>query len=177
MTRRLLLTLAIAGMAFQARAVSKEVKLQTSETWNGDDIQYFDTRCPEVELVLVTLHPGEQTGVHLHPVNNYAYMVQGTIDLESGNVDASGAFLHDGRYKAASFSAGQGFAELVNVWHNGVNHTASDVQILVWYTTEAGYAVTVPWAAGVDYRPDKHLRDSSLCRPPLPPPPPVHKKP
>ncbi len=166
---RVAVAVGVAAMGLRAAAVDKKVVLDTERTWNGDAIRYLETRCPEVELVLVTIHPGEATGVHLHPVNNYAYVVKGTVSLESGRVDAGGRFIHDARYKAAEFTAGQGFAELVDVWHNGKNNGTEDVQILVWYTSEQGLPVTVAWATDPGYAPEKHPRDGSRCTPKPPP--------
>jgi quercetin dioxygenase-like cupin family protein len=115
-----------------APAVNSTQVLKTSTTWNGAPIQYATSAKPEVQAVMVEIAPGAATVWHKHPVNNFAYMMEGKIRLE----------LEDGT--THEFKAGDAFAEVVNTWHRGVNIGTQPVKILVWYTAEAGGPISIP---------------------------------
>jgi quercetin dioxygenase-like cupin family protein len=162
MKTRLIVALCAAGVAAGAWGSPVSTKLlEARSTWNGDEIEYFRTRCPEVDAVIVDIPAGEATPVHLHPVNNYAYVLRGTVHLEELAVV-------DGKLVVRStrdFKQGDAFAELVNTWHRGTAGPEG-VEILVWYTGEAGYPSTVAYSP--DHRIDADLEDHSRCAPQRP---------
>jgi quercetin dioxygenase-like cupin family protein len=153
----LLVFVCAASLATSASAESTSV-LKTSSTWNGAQIKYFETKCPEVDAVIVDIPANASTPIHLHPVNNYAYVLEGQVTVREGE-------LIDGKLvvrKSSTFTKGQAFAEVVNTWHVGTAGPAG-VKILVWYTTEEGYPHTV---TDFSYQVDPTLRESSHCAPP-----------
>ena len=113
-------------------SVTSTQLLKTSTTWNGAPIQYASSARPEVQAVTVEIAPGGSTIWHKHPVNNFAYLLEGKIRLE----------LEDGTTR--EFQAGDAFAEVVDTWHRGVNVGSGPVKILVWYTAEAGGPISIP---------------------------------
>lgn len=163
MKKRLVVALSLVGIGFSSSgawsAPRSTTLLKTNTTWNGTDIKYLKTHCPEVSAVVVEIPPGESTAVHLHPVNNYAFIISGRIHLEAGDMIA-------GRWVVETshdYAAGDAFAELVNTWHRGTAGP-DGVKILVWYTGEAGAPHTVPYAP--DYKARTSPRDDSKCEPP-----------
>ncbi len=112
-------------------AVQSTQLLKTSTTWNGAPIRYSTSARPEVQAVVVEIAPGGSTVWHEHPVNNFAYVLEGKVLLE----------LTDGTTR--EFKAGDAFAEVVNTWHRGVNIGTGPLKILVWYTAEAGGPISV----------------------------------
>jgi quercetin dioxygenase-like cupin family protein len=167
MRTRLLVAICAASYSLAVSAATSTTVLQTSTTWDGADIEYFRTHCPQVTAVIVDIPANAATSIHLHPVNNYAYVLEGQVTVVSGRV-VKGALVPE---KSAAYNKGDAFAELVNTWHQGTAGPQG-VKILVWYTGEAGYAFTVNYSP--DYRIDRDLKDSSTCEPPLPPPPYPH---
>lgn len=151
------------GYSLTVSAATSTTLLQTSSTWNGADIEYFRTHCPQVTAVIVDIPANASTSIHLHPVNNYAYVLEGQVTVVTGRV-VNGALIPK---KSETFKKGDAFAELVNTWHQGTAGPEG-VKILVWYTGEAGNAFTVNYSP--DYRIDRDMKDSSTCEPPPPPP-------
>lgn len=125
------LIVAAALALSSTKTVQSTQLLQTTTTWNGAPIAYSTSTKPEVQAVVVEIARGGATIWHQHPVNNFAYMLEGKIRLE----------LEDGTTK--EFKAGDAFAEVVNTWHRGVNVGTGPVKILVWYTAEAGGPISV----------------------------------
>jgi quercetin dioxygenase-like cupin family protein len=118
-------------MLLGAQDISSRPLLRTSTTWNGAPIQYPVSAKPEIQTVLVEIAPGTSTPWHKHPVNNIAYILEGTLRLE----------LEDKRTR--EFRAGESFAEVVDTWHRGTNVGSTPLRILVVYTGEVGVPVTV----------------------------------
>jgi quercetin dioxygenase-like cupin family protein len=151
------MALCAVGLATSASAGSTTV-LKTSSTWNDSQIKYFETKCPEVDAVIVDIPPNASTPAHLHPVNNYAYVLEGQVTIQEGD-------LVNGRLvvqRSSTFTKGQAFAEVVNTWHIGTAGPEG-VKILVWYTTEVGYPYTV---TDIGYQVDPNVKNSSNCLPP-----------
>lgn len=121
-----LLTAALLAPPAPGPAVTSTVLLKTATTWNGAPIVYAASAKPEVQSVLVEIPAGGSTAWHRHPVNNIAYLLEGSLRVE----------LEDGRSRA--FQAGEAFAEVVGTWHRGLNTGKGPVKILVVYLGEAG---------------------------------------
>ena len=140
MKTRHLVALAAAGFAASASAATSTTLLKTGSTWDGAEIEYLGTRCPEVHAVVVDIPANGATPIHLHPVNNYAFILEGRVTVEEGDV-ANGQLLVK---KTSSFKKGDAFVEVVNTWHKGTAGPEG-VRILVWYTGEIGRAFTVAY--------------------------------
>jgi quercetin dioxygenase-like cupin family protein len=155
--RKLLIALCAVGLATSASAGSTTV-LKTSSTWNGAEIDYFETKCPEVDAVIVDIPANGSTPIHLHPVNNYAYILEGQVTVNEGELVNGQLVVRN----SSTFTKGQAFAEVVNTWHQGTAGPEG-VKILVWYTTETGYPYTV---TDLSYQVDLNIKDSLRCLPP-----------
>jgi quercetin dioxygenase-like cupin family protein len=135
--------------------------LRSTQTWDGAPLQYFQTQCPEVQAMTVHIDADEVGGVHLHPVNTYVYVISGSIIVEAGDVGPDNRIIQDNEnYVSEVYDAGEAFAEPLNSWHAGIGGP-DGVDVLVWYTTETGYAPSIGYSP--EYEIDPDLEDSSLC--------------
>ncbi len=129
-----LAVLALAGFAQAEEAYKPIVKVQpilkTTTTTSGDAIRYPSVSDPEVQSLIVEIPPGGETGWHLHPVPIYAYILSGSIEVES-----------EGGVKRL-FKAGESFAEMVNRKHDGRVVGDVPVRILMIVTGEKGKPFT-----------------------------------
>ncbi len=102
-------------------------KLMTSSTSsNGERLLYLCTKKPEATALLVHFPPGGSTGWHKHPVQVYAYVLEGelTVELKSGRT-----FL---------FKQGDAIFEVTNTLHNGFNSGTLPATLVVFYTGAVG---------------------------------------
>lgn len=109
--------------------------LQTTTTTSGDPIRYPQVDDPEVQSLIVEIPAGGETGWHTHPVPAYAYILAGTIEVDS-----------EGGEKRF-FKAGDSFAEMVNHRHNGRVVGDETVRILMIVTGQKGIAFSTRTAA------------------------------
>lgn len=134
MMRSLILVLALSvvgfSTAFADEVYKPEVRVtplfKGTQTSIGQPIHYPEGGQAEASMIEVILPPGAQTGWHTHPVPGFAYVVSGTLSIE-----------FEGG-KSAQFSAGQGFAEVVDTLHNGRNLGTEPVRLWVVFTGIAG---------------------------------------
>lgn len=106
--------------------VTATVLEKTSETGNGQKIQFPLTDKAEITAMVVELAPGAETGWHKHPLPVYAYVVAGNLSVE----------LEDG--KQLPFRAGEVIIEVVNAFHNGRNSGSEPVKLAVFYLGAEG---------------------------------------
>jgi quercetin dioxygenase-like cupin family protein len=99
-------------------------------SWDGKPIIY-PAGTAEMTALLIEIAPGAQTGWHCHLVPNFAYMLEGTLEL----------VLDDGRMKR--LNAGDALSEVVNRSHNGRNVGSAPVKLVVFYTGAAGIPLSV----------------------------------
>ena len=99
--------------------------LETTTTITGQPIR-FPQGDNQFTAVLAEVAPGGQVGRHMHPVPLFVYMLEGTLSIE---MDGHGTH---------TFSAGQGFAEVTNTWHNGRNLTDKPVRFLIVFAGQKG---------------------------------------
>jgi quercetin dioxygenase-like cupin family protein len=74
----------------------------------------------------VNIAPGAETGWHSHPIPVYAYVVEGTleVELEGGQI--------------ITYRSGDAIIEVVNTLHNGRNRGSEEVRLVVFYTGAEG---------------------------------------
>ncbi|MBI3897609.1 MAG: cupin domain-containing protein [Gammaproteobacteria bacterium] len=144
MKKKQMLIAIIAGCGLTATIVSGDnaynntVKalplLTTSVDSLGQPIHYPQVAQPGVTMLRVQLPPGSETGWHMHPVPGFAYVISGTLTVE-----------YEGG-KQLQFSAGQGFAEVVNALHNGKNPGSEPVTLVVVFMGEKDkpFAIKAP---------------------------------
>lgn len=101
-----------------------------TSSWDGKPIVY-PAGTAEMTVLHIEIAPGAQTGWHCHLVPNFAYMLEGTLEL----------VLDDGRRKR--LNAGDVLSEVVNRSHNGRNVGSAPVKLVVFYTGAAGIPLSV----------------------------------
>ncbi|MBB3929960.1 quercetin dioxygenase-like cupin family protein [Kaistia hirudinis] len=132
-----MLVLGVSGAhAEESYKPSVKVKrlLDTQTTSSGEPIRYPDVDAPEVLTLMVEIPPGAETGWHEHPYPAYAYILQGTIEVQTAGGEKR------------IFKAGDSFAEMVNRPHDGRVVGDETVRILMIVTGEKGkpFSVKVP---------------------------------
>ena len=110
-------------------AISSELLLKTGQSWEGTPLSYPKGEA-EIVSARVKIKQGAETGFHCHPVVTMAYVLQGTVQVETA----------DGQ--VTSFSAGESLTEVMNTWHNG-KALDDDLDIVVFYAGAKGVPVTV----------------------------------
>jgi len=116
---------ALAGHGVTATPLAKE-----TASWDGKPIVYPQGEA-EMTALLVEIAPGAQTGWHHHVVPNFAYMLEGTLELT----------LDDGRVKL--LQAGEELPEVVNRPHNGRNIGSAPAKLIVFYAGAVGAPLSV----------------------------------
>jgi quercetin dioxygenase-like cupin family protein len=117
--------------ALEATEGVKVIPLAKETTsWDGRPIVYPQGEA-EMTALLVEIAPGAQTGWHHHVVPNFAYMLQGELELT----------LDDGRVRL--LRAGDELPEVVNRPHNGRNVGKSPVKLVVFYAGTVGTPLSV----------------------------------
>ncbi len=90
----------------------------TSKTILDEPISYLrDTA--KIISPIITLQPGENTGVHKHGVPTYGYILSGAVTVDYGT--------HGKR----TYRAGTAIIEAMEVWHDGTNDGPAPCRILV----------------------------------------------
>ena len=138
---RLLGLALLAALAFRAdardeateynRAVRTTTVLHTTTTVSGAPLVYPQTGPAEVSGLVVELPPGAETGWHRHTVPCFAYILSGTIAVEQ----------KDGPTR--TFHAGEAFAELVDILHNGRTVGDEPVRLVFFAAGVQGQPFTV----------------------------------
>ena len=90
----------------------------TSQTILDEPISY-PRGTAKIISAIVTLQPGESTGVHKHGVPTYGYILSGAVTVDYGT--------HGKR----TYRAGTAFMEAMDVWHDGTNDGTAPCRILV----------------------------------------------
>lgn len=99
--------------------------LDTDKTFTGQPIR-FPQGDNQLTAVIAEVEPGGQVGRHMHPVPLFVYILEGTLTIEM-----KGHGTH-------AFSAGQGLAEVVHMWHNGRNLGDKPVRFLIVFAGQKG---------------------------------------
>jgi quercetin dioxygenase-like cupin family protein len=102
-----------------------DVLLSTSQTVIGQPIAY-PPGVPKVMAAIITMEPGQETGLHLHRAPLFAYMLSGELTVDYGQ---------DGK---RVYRTGNAFLEALNSDHNGRNTGADLARILAVYMGAEG---------------------------------------
>jgi quercetin dioxygenase-like cupin family protein len=102
-----------------------DVLLSSSQTVMGQPIAY-PAGVPKVTAAIITVEPGNETGLHLHRVPLFAYILSGELTVDYGP---------DGK---RTFGQGSAFLEAVNSDHNGRNTGAVATRILAVFMGAEG---------------------------------------
>ena len=115
--------------------VQSKILMRTQTSWDGK-LLVFKEGAGEVSALHVEIAPGAQTGWHQHPVPNFAYVLEGELEIS----------LKDGRTNRVK--AGDALAEVVQVLHNGRNPSATQpAKLVVFYIGGVGLPLSTPEAA------------------------------
>jgi len=120
----LILPSIVLGEEYKNVEVTKLITSTTAS--NGQPLNYLQTANPEVTALIVSVPPGGSTGWHQHPVPVYAYMLDGTL-----NVEIKGG-------KTYVFKKGDAILEVMNTLHNGYNSGLEHATLVVFYTGAVG---------------------------------------
>lgn len=129
-----LLTVALFAVQLSAPqanepAISSELLLQTTRSWNGMLLSYPDGTA-EITSMKITLEQGADTAFHCHPVPTLAFILSGVLEVRT----ASGG--------QRRFAKGESMAEVVNTWHRG-RAVEGPVEIIVFYAGAQGVPNTI----------------------------------
>ena len=92
---------------------------QQATTVLGQPLAYPTTGQAEVSSSIITLRPGQRTGLHRHDAPMYAYVLSGAVTVTY----ATGV--------TKTFTKGQALVEAVGVAHEGANRGRTDCRLLV----------------------------------------------
>jgi len=107
-----------------------ELVLTTQETAIGQPIAYPDGLA-EVTSAIVTLQPGQETGLHSHNVPLYGYVLKGALELDYGE--------HGKR----NLQAGDAIVEAIGSKHSGRATGEGITRVLVVFMGAAGVENTI----------------------------------
>lgn len=119
------LVTAAAAADYGGRA-SAETLVRAQSSWDGRTLPAYPTAPPEISVLKVTIPPGAELPLHLHPVINVGYMLRGELEV----LTPEGETLH--------LKAGDPIVEVVNRAHYGRNAGPEPVEIVVFYAGFAG---------------------------------------
>lgn len=111
----------ITAQAQYANNVVVETLLKTDTTSIGQRIAYPRVGRPEVSVLKITIAPGSTTGVHRHEIPLFAYVAQGELTVVREN------------HEPLVFRAGDAVAEMLEVYHEGMNKGNEDVILIACY--------------------------------------------
>lgn len=112
-----------------AKSVSARTLLRTARTSGGGALDFPKGDSGEVAALEVTIPAYASTGWHVHAHSGFAYVVQGTLQVQTA----------DSAIRV--FHAGDAFAEVVGTPHNGTA-TAGDVKLIAFFLVDSGKAVS-----------------------------------
>ena len=118
--------------------VKARVLLRTANSGDGKPLAFP----APVEMVAldVTIPAGGETGWHHHPAPGFAYILSGELVVDAA----------DG--SSRRFHAGEAFAEVVGLAHNGRAVGSEPVHLIAWFSAAPGAPVTVKEPGGVPPR-------------------------
>lgn len=145
MVAAIAVTGAMAGGAASAHPVARDTSASAtpaavpaiplltkqSTTILGQPLAYPTQSPAEVSSAIITLLPGQQTGMHRHDAPMYAYILSGAVTVT-----------YDGGI-TKTYRKGQAIMEAVGTRHNGVNNGDEPVRILVVNMGAEGVANSV----------------------------------
>lgn len=129
------LSIPVAGTASAYEGVGAEVLLKTGRTIVGEEIVYPGTGTPSVEVIVVTIAPGEKTNLHRHGVPLIGYILEGELSVFYEGIGVK------------KFKQGSTYVETMHVNHFGENTSDSVVKVLVVFAGAEGAQNVIPASA------------------------------
>ncbi|RYY16039.1 MAG: cupin domain-containing protein [Alphaproteobacteria bacterium] len=107
------------------------VTLRSDTSWNGTQYEAYSHERPQLTVMRYSIPPHSSLPWHRHPVPNTAFVISGSITLES---------IEGVRHV---FRAGDAFAESVGNEHRGFTQEES-AEIVCTYAGAAGVPLSIP---------------------------------
>lgn len=104
--------------------------LQTETTVIGQPI-LLPASSSAIVALLGEFAPGAVNPRHLHPVHQFAYILEGALTLEPEG------------HQPYLFTAGQAFIEVLHTWHTASNRGATAVRFFTFFFSEEGKPLTI----------------------------------
>ncbi|WP_299008423.1 cupin domain-containing protein [uncultured Shewanella sp.] len=114
------------------KGISVNLITQSDASWDGTPLPHYPAGQPEITILKITVQPGVSLPMHEHPYINAGILTKGQLTL--GRQD------NDKKYH---LKAGDGFTELVNIWHYGENEGSTPAEVVMFYAGVKGKPVTV----------------------------------
>lgn len=111
--------------------IQVEVLAQQDKSWNGMQLPPYPEGEPELSILRISIPPGSELPMHLHPVINAGILLQGSLTVVTENGDR----LH--------LQAGDPIIEVVDEWHYGKNEGDQTAVIVVFYAGVRDKPLTV----------------------------------
>jgi len=118
------------------KEIKTEVLLKTLKDAAGQKIVYPKSDDAELSAILVEIPAGAKTGWHKHTSPCVAYLLAGELQVETA----------DGTKRMVK--AGEAFAEVVNLEHNGENLGSVPVKLVLFVAGEKGAPVSIKTPSG-----------------------------
>ncbi len=131
------ITLAFSGLAWLGSSAQYpnhiiiEKLLKTDTTSAGQKITYPKFENAEITALKIMLKPGSSTGWHKHDIPLFAYIVQGTLTVETD----------DG--KQLQFEAGSAMSEVIGMYHQGINRGKEELILIAFYLGGKGIPLLI----------------------------------
>lgn len=107
--------------------------LCTTQSWDGAQLPDYPIGKPEIKVIKVVLPPHAILPKHHHDVMSYGYLTKGELTIIRKS---------DG--KETTLHAGDAVAETVSTVHYGENRGNTPAEIIVFYASKAGQAISEP---------------------------------
>ena len=107
-----------------------DVLLQADSSAIGEPLEYPDGT-PQITMAIVTMQPGQETGVHRHDAPLAAYVLEGEITVDYGDKGTK------------TYTKGDAFVEAFQSPHTGVNTGDGIARILAVFAGSDNVANTV----------------------------------
>lgn len=135
-------TTAAAAADYGGKA-SAATLARAQASWDGRTLPAYPAGPPEISILKVTIPPGAELPLHLHPVINAGYMLRGELTA----MTPEGEELH--------LKAGDTIIEVVNKAHYGRNAGTEPVEIVLFYAGYAGGGPLTVLLPGVPLQPSR----------------------
>jgi quercetin dioxygenase-like cupin family protein len=112
-------------------AAVSTVLLKTTQSWDGVSYRHYPAGQPEITVTKFVIPPHTALPWHTHPMPNAAYVVSGTLKVES----------RDGRHQT-TLHAGDVLPEMVDTVHRGSTGD-TPVELIVFYAGAKGMPTAV----------------------------------
>jgi quercetin dioxygenase-like cupin family protein len=129
---------ALLGFSAGKRAAAREPEprllslISSGQTVTGETIAYPVGAPAKVTAVIVTLQPGEETGLHTHGVPAFGYVIEGELTVSYAD------------NKVRIYKAGTAVLEAMAVAHNGRNTGQGPMRILAVFMGAGDKPVSDP---------------------------------